>query len=56
MLETSKMTAPIRLNIAVVYCIHKYKVENVCQSGIIYISITDSTGYLAKRQDIRPHR
>jgi hypothetical protein len=37
------MTAPIRLNIAVVYCIHKYKVENAGQfSSIIYIYISRS--------------
>jgi hypothetical protein len=42
MLETSKMTAPIRLNIAVVvYCTHKYKVENDCHI-VLYIYISQS--------------
>jgi hypothetical protein len=31
------MTAPIRLNIAIVYCSHKYKVEKNVANGVLYI-------------------
>src|SRR5919112_6596836 len=43
MSETSKMTAPIRLNIVVTYCIHRYKVENANRCSIIYRSMVQQT-------------